>query len=68
MLFQRCRIELRTEHIADRVALECAADAAAEPVYVLQASVAVVRRRNAEVVLHPGIPRVGQILHAQLAF
>src|SRR5690348_10336507 len=48
-LSARCRREeLRAEDIADRIALECAADASRIPVHILEAAVAIVRWRDAD--------------------
>ena len=41
-------IQLSTKNIADRVALECAADASRKPMHVLQAAIAIVWRNKAE--------------------
>ena len=65
---QRRRMELRAQHIADRVALEAAADQAAVPVHVLQAAVAVVGRADAEIGQVARPPGVGQVLHGEPAF
>lgn len=61
-------VDLRTEDVADGVAVELAADEVAVPVHVLQTAVAIVGRYDAEIGLHGGAPSLGQIFHAQSAF
>ena len=68
MGLQRRGIKLRRQNIADGVALKPAADEAAVPVHVLQAAVAIVGRRDAEIGFHARAPRLRQILHRELAF
>ena len=52
------RIELRAQDVADGVPLKGAADAAAIPMDVLQAAVAVVGRLDAEIRLEAGAPGI----------
>src|SRR5215469_15708252 len=67
MRLQRRRVELRAEHVADRVAVESPADAAAVPVNILQAAVTIVRRDNAKVGSITRPPRLRQILDREAA-
>ena len=64
---ERGGVELRAQDVADGVALEGAADAAAVPVHVLQAAVAVVGRGDAEVGLEARAPGLGQVLDREPA-
>ena len=66
MRLQRGRVELGAQDVAQRVALERAADDAAEPVDVLQHAVPVVRRGDAQVGLVTRAPRLGQVSTASL--
>ena len=68
MRLHRGGIELGAENVADGIALESAAEAAAIPMDVLQAAVAIVGRRDAEILLHAGAPRLRQVFHLQPAF
>ena len=68
MGLERRGIKLRRQNIAYGVALKRAADAAGIPVHVLQAAVAIVGRRDAEIGFHARAPRLRQILHRELAF
>src|SRR5262249_12038871 len=65
MRAQRCRVELRAQHVADRVAMESAADAAAVPMNILQATVTIVRRAHAKVGAIARLPRLRQIFDGE---
>src|SRR5262245_29104060 len=60
-------IELGAQNVADGVALEAAADQPGVPMHVLEASVTIVRRGNADVTLHGRAKGLRQILRAQRA-
>src|SRR5689334_12328540 len=65
----RCRREeLRAEDIADRIALECAADASRIPVHILEAAVAIAGWRHADIGEHAGAPGLRQVLDPQPSF
>ena len=53
---------------SDGVALKPAADASEIPVHVLQAAVAIVRRRHAKIGLHAGAPCLRQVLDPEPSF
>jgi hypothetical protein len=60
--------ELRAQDISDGVARKSAADASTIPMPVLQAAVAIVRRRNAKISLHAGAPSLRQVLDPEPSF
>src|SRR5438105_6131740 len=65
MRAQRRGVELRAEHVADRVAVERAADAAAVPVNILQATVTIVRGAHAKVGSIARPPCLRQVLDGE---
>jgi len=52
----RCGKKLHAQDIANCVTLKFATDAFEKSVYVLQAAVAIIRRRNSKLRLHAGAP------------
>src|SRR5258708_36348390 len=63
-LESRCE-KLRTQDVAQRVALEDAAHLAGEPMHVLQNAVAVIAWRDAQVSFETLMPSFGQVTHGQ---
>lgn len=66
--FERRGVELRAQDIAQRIALEDAADEACKPMHVLQDAIAVIRGADAKIRFEAFVPGFGQVFDSQLAF